>query len=402
MQTHPTTMDAGLPEEVRALFQWLDTMRDRNQVYHDEGSDSWHVFSYDDVTKVYADPATFSSDLGSLMPSVPELNLFSRGNIVRMDPPRQRDLRRLVSRAFTPRMVAGLEPRITEIVTELLDAVDDEFELVEALTYPLPIIVIAELLGVPASDRHLFRIWADVMLSGTMGEQEVVLSDDTLRSYVPTMLEMFEYFTAQVADRRSRDSDDLIGQLTRVEVDGIRLSDDEIASFAIVLLVAGHVTTTALLGTTVLCLDEHLEAMAELRANRDTVPTAIEEALRCRPPFTRNLRRTTREVEFGDVLIPAERAVSVWLAAANRDPAQFPDPQRFDIRRKANSHLSFGHGIHFCIGAPLARIESRIGLNLLLDRFSDIRVPRDPGPEYYPSASMMLGPRRLPLQVKRA
>ncbi|HEY0700645.1 MAG TPA: cytochrome P450, partial [Micromonospora sp.] len=177
--------------------------------------------------------------------------------------------------------------------------------------------------------------------------------------------------------------------------------DNEIASFAIGLLVAGHVTTTAILGTTVLLLDEHPQAAAELRADRSAIPGAIEEALRCRPPFTRNLRRTTREVDFGGVTIPADRPVSVWLAAANRDPKRFPDPLRFDIRRSPNQHLTFGHGIHFCLGAPLGRLESRIALDLLLDRFADIQVDRDQGVRYFPSAAMMFGARRLPVRVRR-
>ncbi|HEY0699471.1 MAG TPA: cytochrome P450, partial [Micromonospora sp.] len=327
------SVDSGLPDEIRQLFGWLDHMREAQPIYHDEQSGSWHVFGYEDVARIYADPGLFSSDLGSLMPSQPELALFAKGNFVRMDPPRHTELRRLVSRAFTPRMVAGLEPRITQIAGELLDAMADESELVTALAYPLPIIVIAELLGVPVADRDRFRTWADVMLSGTMRADEVVINDETLRAYAPTIREMFDYCVDHVRQRRSHPTDDLIGHLVLAEVDGERLEDNEIASFAIGLLVAGHVTTTAILGTTILLLDEHPQAAAELRADRSAIPGAIEEALRCRPPFTRNLRRTSREVDFGGVTIPADKPVSVWLAAANRDPKQFPDPLGFDIRR---------------------------------------------------------------------
>ncbi|MFE9424110.1 cytochrome P450 [Kitasatospora sp. NPDC006697] len=390
-------VDSGLPAEIRGLFDWLDGMRATEPVHLDERTGSWHVFGYREVSRVYADPGLFSSDLGALMPSQPELELFAKGNFVRMDPPRQQELRRLVSRAFTSRTVAELAPRITEITDELLDAVGDRTELVEALTYPLPIVVIAELLGVPAGDRELFRGWADVMLSGTMRADEVVVGEETLRSYAPTMLAMFDYFTAQVRDRRARPGDDLISALVAAELDGQRLDDDEIAGFAIVLLVAGHVTTTAVLGTAVLLLDEHPEVAAALRADRSAVPAAIEEVLRCRPPFTRNLRRTTRAAELGGRTIPADTAVSVWLAAANRDPAQFPDPLAFDLRRSPNPHLSFGHGIHFCLGAPLARLESRIALERLFDRFAELRVDREQGVEYFPSAAMLFGARRLPV-----
>lgn len=392
--------DTGLPTEVLQLFGWLDQMREKQPVYHDEATGSWHVFSYEHVTGVYADPGAFSSDLASLMPSQPELALFSKGNFVRMDPPRHHELRRLVSKVFTPRMVAGLEPRIAQIAAELLAAVEDEAELVSALAYPLPIIVIAELLGVPAEDRDLFRVWADVLLSGTMRADEVVVNDETLRSYAPTMREMFEYFVECVQRRRAQPGEDLLSLLLTAEVDGQRLDDGEIASFAIVLLVAGHVTTTAILGTTVLLLDEHPRAAAELRADRSAIPAALEEVLRCRPPFTRNLRRTTRELEFGGVTIPAEVPVSVWLAAANRDPKQFPDPLDFVIRRAPNQHLAFGQGIHFCLGAPLARMESRIALELLFDRYAEIEVDRDRGPRYFPSAAMMFGVRELPVRVR--
>ncbi|KJS53525.1 cytochrome P450 [Streptomyces rubellomurinus subsp. indigoferus] len=395
-------VDAGLPEEIRGLFDWLDGMRAGEPVHLDERTGSWHVFGYPEVARVYADPGLFSSDLGSLMPSQPELELFGRGNFVRMDPPRQQELRRLVGRAFTPRTVADLEPRIAAITDGLLDAVEDRAELVGALAYPLPIVVIAELLGVPAEDRERFRGWADVMLSGTMRADEVVVGAETLRSYAPTLREMFDYFTGQVRARRARPGEDLISLLVAAEVDGRRLDDGEIASFAIVLLVAGHVTTTAVLGTTVLLLDAHPEAAAVLRADRSAVPTAIEEVLRCRPPFTRNLRRTTRDAELGGRTIPADTAVSVWLAAANRDPAWFPDPLAFDIRRSPNPHLAFGHGIHFCLGAPLARLESRIALNRLFDRFADLRVDRAGGVEYFPSPAMLFGARRLPLELRRA
>ncbi|HTZ44389.1 MAG TPA: cytochrome P450, partial [Jatrophihabitans sp.] len=367
-------------------------------------SGSWHVFGYDEISDVYARPAVFSSDLGSLMPSQPELELFTRGNFLRMDPPRHTQLRRLVSKAFTPRMVAGLEPRIAEVTAGLLDAIGDggELDLVSALAYPLPIIVIAELLGVPPEDRDQFREWGDTMLSGTMRPDEVVVDDSTLQSYAPTMRAMMDYFTGQVRARRARPADDLISQLVAAEVDGERLADEEIAAFAIVLLVAGHVTTTAILGTTVLLLDQHPAATAEVRANPAALPGAIEEALRCRPPFTRNLRRTTQPVELAPGMeIPADTAVSVWLAAANRDPKRFTDPQAFDLHREPNAHLTFGHGIHFCLGTPLARLESRIALGQLLDRYATIEVGTDPGPDYFPSPSMLFGARRLPVLLQR-
>jgi cytochrome P450 len=399
------SVDTRLPEDIRQLFGWLDGMRDASPVHHDEASDSWHVFGYDEISDVYARPDVFSSDLGSLMPSQPELAMFTRGNFLRMDPPRHTQLRRLITKAFTPRMVAGLEPRIAEVTAGLLDQLGDaeDVDLVSALAFPLPIIVIAELLGVPAEDREQFRAWGEEMLSGTMRPDEVVVDDNTLRSYAPTMRAMMDYFTGQVRARRARTGEDLISRLVLAEVDGERLDDEEIAAFAIVLLVAGHVTTTAILGTTVLLLDEHPAAAAAVRADRSVLPGAIEEALRCRPPFTRNLRRTTRAVELAPGLeVPADTAVSIWLAAANRDPKRFPDPHTFDVHRDPNAHLTFGHGIHFCLGAPLARMESRIALSQLLDRCARIDVGTDHGPVYFPSPAMLFGARRLPVRLQRS
>ncbi|MDQ3761330.1 MAG: cytochrome P450 [Actinomycetota bacterium] len=224
-------------------------MLDTHPVHRDDNQ-LWQVFSYADVTRILSDPATFSSDTTAVSPSQPDFDLFAKGNIATMDPPRHRKLRTLVSQVFTPRVVAALAPRITEVTTSLLGSVDgsDRFDLVDALTYPLPIIVIAELLGVPAQDRPQFRSWAEALFNQQTVDATTVPTEELFNAIAPTMREMNDYLLTHIRHRRQQPTDDLIGKLSTAEVDGERLADEEIVDFAGVLLLAGHVTTTALLG----------------------------------------------------------------------------------------------------------------------------------------------------------
>jgi cytochrome P450 len=267
------------------------------------------------------------------------------------------------------------------------------------LAYPLPVIVIAELLGVPSGDRALFKRWADALF-----ERDTKISlakpaedqDVNLQATLRPWKEMTDYLAGHAAERRTRPRADLLTKLVEAEVDGEHLPDDQVVNFAIVLLLAGHITTTMLLGNTVLCLDAFPEQQDLVRADRSSIPAVIEEALRYLPPFAAVGRSTTREVELGGVTVPADQVILTWVGAANRDPRQFPAPGAFDPGRDPNPHLSFGRGIHFCLGAPLARLEGRIALGILLDRFSRLRTdPADPV-EFMPTPTMT-GVRRLPL-----
>ncbi|MER6943762.1 cytochrome P450 [Nonomuraea sp. NPDC000554] len=390
----------NIPEQ---LF-WLHGPRSGRPVEYDAGTGMWNVYGYPELQEVLGDPATFSSDTMRVVPKglMPDAEEFSlAGFITQIDPPEHGKLRKLVSSAFTRKVVADLEPRIAAVTRELLDAAQDRgrLELVTDLAYPLPVIVIAELLGVPSSDRALFKQWADALFQrdtkislAEPAEQQTVDIEATMKPW----REMSAYLAGHAAERRRQPRADLLTKLVEAEVDGERLPDDQVVNFAIVLLLAGHVTTTMLLGNTVLCLDAFPEQQDKVRADRASIPAVIEESLRLFTPFAMLGRSTTREVELGGVTIPADQFVLIWLGAANRDPRQFTDPDVFDPGRDPNPHLSFGRGIHFCLGAPLARLEGRVALDILLERFNPLRTDPDDPVEFMPTPSMT-GVRRLPL-----
>ncbi|MER7208956.1 cytochrome P450 [Streptosporangium sp. NPDC000239] len=382
---------------------WLHGPRSGPAVEFDSRTGLWNVYGYQETHEVFSDPATYSSDTMRVIPQ--EMSFgeeFSLdGFITQIDPPEHGKLRKLVSNAFTRKVVADLEPRIAALTNELLDAAreQDRFELVRDLAYPLPVIVIAELLGVPSGDRALFKQWADALFQRD-AEISLNRSEEERKADVAATLkpwrEMTAYLAAHAAERRRQPRADLLTRLVQAEVDGERLPDDQVVNFAIILLLAGHITTTMLLGNTVLCLDAFPEQQAKVRADRSSIPAVIEEAIRYMTPFALLGRATTREAELGGVTIPADKMVMVWLAVANRDPRQFPDPGVFNPGRDPNPHLGFGRGIHFCLGAPLARLEGRVALDILLDRFETLRTDPDDPVLFIPTPSLT-GVRRLPL-----
>lgn len=362
----------------------------------------WQIFDYADVTQVLSDPATFSSDIAAAfnIPQQPDFDLLDRVNILTKDPPCHRKLRALVSQVFTPRAVGALAPRITEVTTSLLDATDStgRFDLVDALASPLPSIMIAELLGVSVQDQPQFHIWAEALFNQQTVDASTLLCEEVVNAWAPTMREMNGYMLEHVRRCRQRPADDLISRLTTAEVDDERLTDEEIVGLAGVLLFAGHTTTTLLLPNAVLCFDRHREAVAAVRADRGLLPVAIEEVLRFRSPTPRLVRVATTDTEIGGHAVAAGQLVILWIAAANRDAARFSDPDRFDVHRNSTGHLSFGHGIHFCIGAALARLETKIALNALLDRYQEIAVDNT-GPIEFHNPWQAISVKKLPLIV---
>lgn len=383
------------------LAQW-SAQRESDAVYFDEQTGMWRLFSYASIARVLSDPTMFSSDFSGLTPVQEDFETFRTGMFVGMDPPNHRKLRTLVSQAFTPRTVAGLESRIRAITNDLLDVVAGapRIDLVGTLAYPLPILVISELLGIPAGDRELFEKWARVLFGGneisesaTMAEMEAVLAQ-----IAPTIREMNDYVVAHIRHHRAHPGENLTSKLVAAEVDGERLEDQEIVGFVALLMVAGHITTTALVGNAAVCLDRHPQAAATLRADPARLPVALEEVLRCMPPFNELGRRTTAEVMLGGKTIPANSIVMSNLTSANRDPAQFADPDTFDVSRSPNPHLTFGHGIHFCIGAPLARLEGRVAFEELFRRYQDMTVAADE-PVEFQNPAVIISVKKLMLDV---
>jgi cytochrome P450 len=381
--------------DVERQYRWYEKMRATQPVWLDETSQCWHVFRSDDVNQVLADHAHFSSDLTRRVPAGSGL---TAPNLLRMDPPQHSKYRALIAPGFTPRALSQLAPRIAAITQDLLDRVraTGRMDVIADLAYPLPTTVIAEMLGVPTSDRPLFKRWADTLFAMQISDQELLQSEEPqgLRQVEPTFEEMDAYFTRILEERRRQPRADLMSELLADEVDGAPLPLREIISFCFLLLFAGHVTTTNLIGNAIFCFDQHPEAMEQLRRQPDLMPSAIEEALRYASPVWRTGRLTTAEVTVGETRIPAEAVVFAWLASANRDSAQFPDPDRFDITRSPNRHVAFGHGIHFCVGAPLARLEASIALPMILEQLPQLRRVSDAPVEVLDTRNL-LGFKRL-------
>ncbi|WP_165986543.1 cytochrome P450 [Streptomyces sp. YIM 98790] len=383
---------------------WLRGRQPDQPVQYDDEVGMWHVYGHPEALEILGDPVTYSSEVASRFAPPEQAAVAFDGNLTQTDPPEHQKLRKIVSRTFTHKMVAGLEDRIRELTHELLDRVTgDRFDLAEALAYPLPVIVICDMLGIPSSDRDLLKSWADQSLAAR-GQLTTRKGDkaqeQSLDAQAEAAMEMGFYFLERVAERRRRPCEDLLTRLVEAEVDGERLTDRQIVNFTNLLIFAGHITTTMLLGNTILCLDAFPDVDARVRKDRGLVPSAIEESLRFLSPLAAGYRLTNREVQLGGQRIPKDQVLEVWFSAANRDARVFADPDVFDPARDPNPHLGFGRGIHFCLGAPLARLEGRVALEILLDRFAELRTdPEDPPTFLTPPD--FTGVWTLPLRVRR-
>jgi len=348
-------------------FPRYEEMRRTAPVFLDEESGLWHVFRYDDVQRVLSEHAAFSSRMGGTNPS--ETGQLFAASLVNTDPPRHRQLRSLVTQAFTPRSVEALAPRISAITDDLLEPLvgAGSMDLIEDLAYPLPVIVIAELMGIPAEDRDRFKQWSDAIVAYTRPEAEQA-------GHGSAHQEMAEYFLGMIEQRRRRPGGDLISLLLAAEIDGQKLSVAELLGFCALLLVAGNETTTNLIGNAVLCFTEAPGTLARLAAEPELLPSAIEEVLRYRSPVQSMYRIAAVDTTLRDQQIPADAPLVAWIGSANRDAEPFPDPDTFDVERSPNRHLAFGQGIHFCLGAPLARLEARIALEAVVSRLPGLAV----------------------------
>jgi cytochrome P450 len=352
----------------------------------------WLVTDYEEGSRALLD-RVFTVEMASVlspeqlaeMPEIPEAFKPLMRNILSVDPPEHTRLRKLVQPSFTASAIETLRPRIQQIVDDLLDeaeataaargeqAPDRDMELVSQFSYPLPVTVICDLLGIPAEDREQTRRWSEDLLSaGSAGR----------RAEIERNIEEFiVYLRGLFAQKREHPGDDLISELLQVEVEGDRLTEDDILAMVFVLFVAGHITTVNLIANGVFALLTHPDQADKLRADLSLTPNAVEEILRFYGPAESTTARFARDdVELGGETIAKGEALLVLLAAADRDPTRFADPQTFDITRDdANRHIAFGKGVHACLGAPLARLEGQIALETLFRRYPDLRlgVPED-------------------------
>jgi cytochrome P450 len=403
-------MEIYPPVEQRfSPFEFYSSMRKNNPIVFDEENERWGIYRYNDIEKILRDHSRFSSKFGPLdlplgIPPEYEENIH-RPSLINSDPPYHRKLRSIVDTLFVPIEISKLAPRIENIVNELIDKIIEKnnnttststMDLISDFAYPLPATVIAELLGVPFEDRDTYHQWADVIVG--LEENSNI---DYIKKVSKTFDEMDIYFSKLIEERRKKssstttdndDNDTLIGRIIRAKVDGHSLYEREILSFSHLLLNAGHITTVNLIGNSVFSLLENPQEVKRLQENKNSlIKPAIEETLRYLSPVQLVIRIANddvtlseekeggggREIEKQEIKIKKGQKILLFLGSANHDESVFPDPERFDITRRNLRHMAFGTGIHFCLGAPLARLEGQIALRTLLERFDNLQFDFD-------------------------
>jgi cytochrome P450 len=387
-----------LPEFHADPYPFYRQLREEDPV-HQSPLGIWVLTRYDDAVMVLRDPRFGREGLAELMEArlgAGSVRPANTRDMLFRDPPDHTRLRALVSRAFTPRVVEAMRPHIQEIVDGLLDGVEGArgMDVIEDLAYPLPVRVICEMLGVPIADQEVFKGWsadiarsldASILPAGseviTRGQE----AGDALR----------EYFRSLIAGRRKQPRPDLLSALIAAEEQGDKLSEPELVATCVLLLIAGHETTVNLIGNGLLALLRHPDQLRALAADPALIQTGVEELLRFDGPVQRTGRMTMADVEIGGKPIPKGSIVAAVIGAANRDPAHFADPDRLDVARQENRHIAFGFGIHFCLGAPLARIEGQVAIGTLLRRMPALKLVSDT-PEWRES-SVLRGLKTLPV-----
>lgn len=374
-------------------------MREESPILAINGSQSriWWVTGFEEAKYILSNHRQFVKDyrntlteaeIQQLQPE-PELFQLLTYNLLGTDAHDHTRLRALVSKAFTHQRVMALQPRIQQITDNLIDAFpeDGKIDLIDSFAFPLPIIVICELLGVPIEDRDQFRSWSNTFVEGSY-------------TYTQEMTEFFQYIAQLVAQRRDKPEDDLISALVQAEENDEQLNEREIYSMIALLIVAGHETTVNLIANGMLALLLHPDQMRHLQASPDLIETAIEEFLRYDSPIEQATPRyAVEDIEFGGQLIKRGETVMVVLGAANRDPQQFADPNNLNTTLQDSKHLGFGYGVHFCLGAPLARLEGRIAINTLIQRIPHIQLDIPVSELTYRNSPILRGLLHLPVRL---
>jgi cytochrome P450 len=340
-------------------------LRDEHPVYHDPVRDIWALSRFADVRDAATDTATFSSENT-------DITVGLLPQIQSMDPPRHDALRNLVSRAFTGRRADAMEPRIRAIARRLIDgfAARGEADLMHELARQVPSLVIGEMIGVPEDRREAFLDWTEMMVES---------GEDRVQATIQAATNIYAEFSKLLAERRAAPRDDLMSALVAAEIDGQRLSEEDLLGFCFTLIVAGNDTTTNLIANGAVLLAEHPEQRAYLARHPGTIGNAIEEMVRCEPPAQALPRRMMSDVTLHGRTIPKGALVRLVWAAANRDEREFENAEKFDVKRPAPRHLGFGVGTHFCLGARLARLEARVSFEELLARIPEYELVGEPG-----------------------
>jgi cytochrome P450 len=391
-------MDLFSDEMRRNPYPVYEQIRSSSPVFHLQPFDLWMIFDFEGVKRALVEHEAFSSDLSHAPGSGNPGEWF-----IFFDPPRHTKLRALISKAFTPRVIVNLEPRIRELSRQLLDERIErgEMDVAADFSVPLPMLVITEMLGVPVADWPRYKRWSDVILklANTFSRDEAAAK--AIDEYRAVTAEMRGFMPELIAQRRAAHQDDLLTRLVEAEVDGERLTQEEVLGFVQLLLVGGQETTANLINNALVCFIENPDQLARLRGAPELLPSAIEEVLRYRSPVQWIPRATRRDVAVHGQVIPSGKLVLPMIGSANRDPKYFRDAGRFEIARDPNAHIAFGHGIHSCLGAPLARLEARIALADFLERVEEFELASDE-PWEPRKALHVHGPSRLPIRFKPA
>ena len=361
---------------------------------------AWLITRYDDVLMALKDERFAKNKLNALtseqvakQPWVPAMFKPLEHNMLDLDTPDHTRLRALVHKAFTPRLIEQMQERIQKLADELLDAVQRQgrMDLIHDYALPIPTTIIAQMLGVPVQDRHKFHRWSNTIVSSNPSGWGMLKA-------IPDAMAFMRYIRKLIKARRAAPQDDLISALVQAEEAGEQLSEDELVAMIFLLLVAGHETTVNLIGNGMLALLEHPDQLEQLRNDPALIKPAVEELLRYASPVEMATERYAREdITIAGVTIPRGAMVLAVIASANRDDRRFANPDRLDITRQPNKHLAFGQGAHYCLGAPLARLEGQIAINTLLRRSSDLRLAVPPGAVRWRRALVLRGLESLPV-----